>query len=140
MPWEFDKLNSRATADYLTQYLTGKYSVSKDAGPYPSFVLNINAEWGFGKTYLLQNWHAALRTKYPTIYFNAWDNDYSEDPLIGFISEIDTQLTPFFSDSSQASKYLKSAVSRAKQLLRPTIPILLSILAKKATGLSAEEL
>ena len=76
--WADDKLNRKDDAEYLSDYLINKYAVSKDQPHYSSFVLNVNAEWGFGKTYFLTNWCHSLRArKYPVIYFDAWKNDYT---------------------------------------------------------------
>lgn len=138
--WQEDKLNSKSIAEFLTQYLTGKYAVTRDGGPHSSFVLNVNAEWGFGKTYLLQNWSSDLTaTNYPTIYFNAWASDFSNNPLIAFIAEIEKQLTPFFA-KSKSRAYLEKVVSQGKALVRPAFPVILGILAKKLTGLTTQEL
>lgn len=52
-------------------------------------VLAINGDWGSGKTTFVRMWKASLDNEgYKTIYFNAWESDYIDDPLIAFISEL----------------------------------------------------
>ena len=52
-------------------------------------VLSVNGEWGTGKTTFIKMWQAYLmQHKYRTIYFNAWETDYIEDPLISMLGEI----------------------------------------------------
>lgn len=53
------------------------------------FVISIEAPWGWGKTTFIKLWKAYLEQKnHPCLYFNAWSNDFAEDPLIAFLSEI----------------------------------------------------
>jgi len=51
--------------------------------------MNIRADWGFGKTFFLQKWAKDLEhSNYPVVFYDAWANDFCDDPLIGFIAEI----------------------------------------------------
>lgn len=57
-------------------------------------VLSIDSDWGTGKTTFIKMWQALVinddryKDEYDSIYFNAWDNDYVEDPLIAILTEI----------------------------------------------------
>lgn len=52
------------------------------------FVLAINSEWGTGKTTFVKMWQQQLQNeKFRTLYFNAWESDFEENPLIAFIAE-----------------------------------------------------
>jgi predicted KAP-like P-loop ATPase len=57
-------------------------------------VISLNSEWGTGKTTFLKMWQTKLREKEgcSCIYFNAWENDYAEDPLVTFIGELDWEV------------------------------------------------
>ena len=84
-PWNDDKLNRVEDAKYLTSYLLNRFTVKKEE----PFVLNIDAEWGFGKTYFLTNWRSGLKSQgCEVVYFNAWEKDFTDNPLLGFISAI----------------------------------------------------
>ncbi|MDD2369171.1 MAG: P-loop NTPase fold protein [Sulfuricurvum sp.] len=128
--WEDDLLNRKKEGKFLSEYLLKRYSNT----PNKPFVLNINAEWGFGKTYFLKNLSKELATqKHPVIYFDAWQNDYSDQPLLAFISEMNTSLKPFLSKSAQGKKLFDKAWNTSKKLLMP-------ILVKKFTGLTYDQL
>jgi len=60
-----------------------------DAYKYSGCVMVINGKWGTGKTTFVNMWKAYLDNHdYKTIYFNAWESDYMEDPLIALVSEL----------------------------------------------------
>jgi len=47
------------------------------------FVLALDSPWGAGKTTFVRLWQAYLKKESKqSIYFNAWETDYAEDPLI----------------------------------------------------------
>ena len=74
-PFKNCKLNRQPNAIILTQ-IVQNYS--------DSFVLSINGEWGTGKTTFMKMWAAYLKQQEITsIYFNAWENDFISDPMIG---------------------------------------------------------
>ena len=53
------------------------------------FVLAINNEWGTGKTTFVKMWQQILNNEsFPTIYFNAWENDFDNSPTVALMSEI----------------------------------------------------
>src|SRR5581483_10958313 len=53
------------------------------------FVLSIEAPWGFGKTTFIKLWRAHLESlKHVCLYFNAWENDFVDDPLVAFLGEM----------------------------------------------------
>ncbi len=53
-------------------------------------VLSLDSSWGTGKTTFVKMWRACLqKEKKQSVYFNAWETDYAEDPLIVLVSELD---------------------------------------------------
>lgn len=57
---------------------------------YPEgFVLAINNKWGTGKTTFVKMWQQLLKNNdFKTIYFNAWENDFEDNPLTAFVGEL----------------------------------------------------
>ena len=57
---------------------------------YPGgLVLAINNKWGTGKTTFVKMWQQLLKNKgFRTIYFNAWENDFEDNPLTAFVGEL----------------------------------------------------
>lgn len=80
-----DKFNRAIYAEFLTKYLSVE-------GKSNSYVLNLNAEWGAGKTWFIKRWHNELQKKFPTVYIDAWQQDFSDDPLLTVFSSISEQL------------------------------------------------
>ena len=63
---------------------------------YSPYVIGLNSEWGSGKTFFLNAWQNYLSTENPEavcIYFNAWKNDCSGDPLANLMATVEEQVT-----------------------------------------------
>ncbi|EGQ7831260.1 NTPase KAP [Vibrio vulnificus] len=89
-----DKLGRVRYATFLTKLLASQgFDKARDAGDQKrNYVLNLNAEWGAGKTYFLKRWSEDIKEYYPVVYVDAWKKDYSDDPLMTVISSIIEQL------------------------------------------------
>lgn len=67
------------------EMLTGIVDSYSDTGA----VITINGEWGIGKTTFLRMWNQYLiDNKYRTLFFNAWQCDYYDDPILALIGEL----------------------------------------------------
>ena len=56
-----------------------------------SFVMTISASYGDGKTFFVNQWKEYLEKEgYKTLYYNAWENDTADNPLISFIANFQT--------------------------------------------------
>jgi KAP-like P-loop domain-containing protein len=79
-PFGKDDLNRYPLAENLTSLI--------QTVP-PPFVLAIDSPWGTGKTTFIRMWQSLLKQRgIHSVYFNAWETDFSEDPLTAFIGEI----------------------------------------------------
>lgn len=89
-----DKLGRVKYATFLTKLLASQgFDKSRnDADQKRNYVLNLNSEWGAGKTYFLKRWSEDIKDHYPVVYVDAWKKDYSDDPLMTVISSIIEQL------------------------------------------------
>ena len=80
-PFKEDKLNREQMAPILTTIA----DVYSDSGA----VLAIDGEWGSGKTTFVKMWRQYLINEgYKTLYFNAWETDFIDDPLIALMGEL----------------------------------------------------
>lgn len=81
-PFAEDKLNRQP----LAQNLTDIANMYADTGA----VIALDGEWGSGKTTFVRMWHQLLVDRtYKSIYFNAWNTDFQDDPFIAIMSELD---------------------------------------------------
>ncbi len=104
-PFSTCKLKRKIYADVLTNIISA-YSLG--------FVLSINNKWGTGKTTFLKMWQQDLNNQnFTTIYFNAWENDFENDPLVAIMGEI-KKLTK--SNDKQFKSVLKKVAILAKNI------------------------
>lgn len=75
--WKDDVLGYQDVAADFTRLL---YTIREP------LVIGINSPYGTGKTFFLKRWLRDLDAAgHTTVYFNAWETDYSESPLISFV-------------------------------------------------------
>lgn len=129
-----DQLGREKYAQFLTHFLASKgYDESQDPKEQKqNYVLNLNAEWGSGKSYFLRRWAEDLKAHYPVVYVDAWRQDYSDDPLMTVISSMLKQLR------EQAGKDENDPVFKVPRkligLLKAAAPALVRGLATKYLG------
>lgn len=93
------------------------------------FVLAINNEWGTGKTTFIKMWQQQLKSEgFQTVYFNAWENDFDNNPLVAMMAELET-LT-----NAKNKKVFKSVVEKGAILVKNIAPALAKSLIKKHFG------
>lgn len=82
-PWQDDELGREQIAERLTYLIRNQQE---------SFVVSINGQWGTGKTFLLKRWQKNLeRDQFRAIYYNAWEDDFCDDPLLSIIGQMSEQ-------------------------------------------------
>ena len=113
-PWGDDKLGRKELAQRLTDIVSGQTA---------PFVISIHGGWGTGKTFMLKRWQKELEgkntshgPKYKAIYFNAWDDDFCDDPLLAIIG----QLANYFRGSALMT-YAQQVAHVGAPLLRANI-------------------
>lgn len=94
-------------------------------------VLAINADWGAGKTTLIRMWRNFIDQQGgKSLYFNAWETDFVEDPLIAFMGE----LKSIFPESTQA----KDLLTKGSRIAAKVGGEFIKGVIKKATGIDSE--
>ena len=111
--WAEDLLDRARDALLVAAFLTGKIEERTGKGETASYVLNIDARWGQGKSFFLTRLQRQLnRDGHLTAYVNAWEDDHSDDPLIAIIKAIDET----FQANSPVAKALHIGWERAGRL------------------------
>jgi len=96
-------------------------------------VVAIDGRWGTGKTTFIKMWQAQMmKDGYSTVYFNAWESDNLDDPLIAMIGELDI-LHPV------CDKF-KSLVSAGSQIAISAGIALLKRLIREYSGLNSSDI
>ena len=79
-PWADDVLDRAQIASSLTNLIRNQSL---------PFVISIHGQWGTGKTFLLKRWQNDLENQgFKAIYFNAWEDDFCDDPLLAIIGQV----------------------------------------------------
>ncbi|MBH0000883.1 NTPase KAP [Pseudoalteromonas sp. NSLLW24] len=130
-----DKLDRARYAMFLSKLLVqeGFDESRTEAEQKRNYVLNLNAEWGAGKTYFLKRWSQDLAVDYPIVYIDAWQQDYSDDPFLTVIAAIIEQL------GKQASFTIKIP-NKAASIFKAVAPAIAQGLTKKISGIDLAEL
>lgn len=92
------------------------------------FVLSIDSPWGTGKTTFIQMLKVLLEEKgHPCLYFNAWETDFSADPLVAFVGELDNIFQSFAPDEIERIKLIKSMRAVTSIVAKRAFPTALKI-------------
>lgn len=109
-----DILNRKETIEDLSKLITSYHE---------PFVFSINASWGSGKTTFVKLWKAYLEKEYgiKSIYFSAWEDDFSQEPLISILGELNAYLLSLKPDGVIQSK-LRSVVDTGSKVVKRALP------------------
>ncbi|HEY8892906.1 MAG TPA: P-loop NTPase fold protein [Clostridium sp.] len=97
-------------------------------------VLAVNSQWGTGKTSFLKMWNQYLINEgYKTIFFNAWENDYVEEPFIAFVDEIRESIN----DENKIRGFIEKAKDVGLAIVKQT-PKMASKMIREKTGFDSD--
>jgi hypothetical protein len=128
-PFREDALGRKDSADVLSLFVR---SCSE------SVVICLDGAWGQGKTTFFRMWRQQLLNEgVATLYFNAWENDFSDDALICLIGEISSAIEDISShgEKEKAKKYLAIAKKLGVGLVKRSIPVAAKIATAGALDL-----
>lgn len=118
-PWADDLLGRQEVATRLTNLV---------ATQEPPLSISLHGPWGTGKTFMLKRWQKALEKEgYHAIYFNAWEDDFCDQPLLAIIG----QLSEYFKDTR-----FKAIAQRLAELAVPLIEESVLATVRATTGLA----
>lgn len=110
-----DKLDRESTIIDLSQLLISTNE---------PFVLSINASWGAGKTTFVKLWKSYLEKELDvhSIYFSAWEDDFSKEPLISIMGELNSYINDKFPKDKNLSKKLEELKSVSGKIIKRGLP------------------
>lgn len=122
-PFEGDKLNRSNVVRTL-------FNITNGLGK-SGCVLALNADWGAGKTTLIRMWRNFIEQQGgKSLYFNAWETDFVEDPLIALMGEFKTILPE--------SPNTKKLLAKGSRILAKVGGEVLKGVIKNATGINPD--
>ncbi len=118
-PFDGDLLGREAEIKNLTELLRNVET---------PLVLAVNGRWGAGKTTFVNMWSAYLRQQgFRTLNFNAWTTDFSEDPLVAFLGEMNKQLDQYLSESGARNETWEKCKRLGGEIARRGFPIAIKL-------------
>lgn len=116
-PFANCKLNRQKYSSILTNII--------NSYPY-GFVLALNNKWGTGKTTFVKMWKQDLKNNgFQTLYFNAWENDFENNPLTALMGELKTLTT------EDTEPKFKKTLKKASTLTKHIAPIIAKAIADR---------
>jgi len=114
--WPGDVLGRKPIAVFLHRYLLQKWDAMKDDPQAGALCFALDAPWGVGKSFFIGRWSEDLRDNlsHPVIVFDAWKNDLSQEPLLGFISELRRQLVVWVRKIPLGERHAHSILAEVK--------------------------
>ncbi len=120
-PWADDLLARRGIVKQIMNL------VENQEAP---MTISLHGQWGTGKTFLLKRWQKDLeRQGFRAIYFNAWEDDFCDDPLLAILG----QMSEYFKKGE-----LKTLATRVFQTAVPLLQKNLLSVLSKSTGITLE--
>lgn len=116
--FKFDKLDRKESIENLSSLLISTNN---------AFTLSINANWGAGKTTFIKLWKAYLKQHHGinSIYFSAWEDDFSKEPLISILGEINQYISENFYADPEVEKKFEKVKNIGGKILKRGIPAFL---------------
>jgi len=112
--WEGDLLERRKDAEFLSKFLLAQVEERKNRGVNASYVLNVNAAWGRGKTFFLTNFAKQLKKQgYLVAEVNAWQDDHADDPFLSVMSAINETIAPLIDKKGKNWKNFQKSTTSA---------------------------
>lgn len=125
---KFPVIDRRSYSEHLTNFLNSK---AKDG-----YVLNLNAEWGAGKTTFLQCWYNELKKDHPVVYFDAWKSDFTHDAMLALLEAFHSQLMNALTENKAL---LKKVMEGGAHFIKSTSWKLALGFIKRQGGMDADD-
>lgn len=140
-----DKLGRAEESAYIIKFLQQRVADRIARGKTGSYVLNIDATWGEGKTFFMKGIFDDLKNAgHPAIMIDAWRDDFSDDPLTAVVAEFDNFLNSFKSTDRSIKTKVKAAGKDFRRNVAKLSLLTAKGIAKRATtyviGEAAEEI
>lgn len=139
--WEDDLLGRKQDAEFLYNFLVGQVEKRKARGRIGSYVINIDSDWGGGKTFFLERFAKDIAGRgHMVVEINAWRDDYADDPYVAIMAAIDREFSPYTKKESEIKSAWISAKKSGGAIAVRVGGSILKNLAKRTLGVDADEI
>lgn len=103
--WSSDRLGRKQDAEFLYNFLVGQTAKRRTQGQTGSYVLNVDADWGGGKTFFLDRLAQDIEGHgHLVARINAWRDDHAQDPYVAIMAAIDKAFAPYVKKPGKIAK------------------------------------
>lgn len=127
--WQGDRLERQKDGDTVYRFILSEIESRRRRGVAASYVLNIDAEWGHGKSFFLNRFSTQLTLSgHVVANVNAWENDLTNEPMIAVMAAIEDALKPHLATGTKLKQ-------KWNALVRASGPLAVSLGKGLATSL-----
>ena len=127
-----DRMNRAGDIKNLTRLIGGMTE---------PFTLCINASWGAGKTTFVKLWKKALEERgINSIYFSAWEEDFTREPLIALLGEIQGYVDRLKTKGERLKWVMGSFADVATKVAMHAPSTLAKVAMKQVAGIDCSDL
>ena len=139
--WQGDRLGRQQDGETLYRFIMSQIASRRARGTTASYVLNIDAEWGHGKSFFLDRFATQLSLNgHVVAKINAWENDLTNEPMIAVMAAIEEALKPYLATRDKVKRNWKALVKASAPLAVSLAKGLATSVIKKHTGDFLDEL
>lgn len=139
--WAADRLGRKQDAEFLYNFLIGEVTRRAEQSRVASYVVNVDADWGGGKSFFLdglaqdleQNNHLVAR-------INAWRDDHAQDPYIAIMAAIDKVFQPFIKEPGKIATAWNATKKSGGAIAMKVGGLVIKGLVKKHLGVSPDDI
>jgi len=133
--WSDDAFGRREDAEFLQRFLVERTNERRSSGRRASYVLNLDAAWGRGKSYFLDRFGRMLEQNgYLVARVNAWEDDHADDPLIAVMAAIERTVSGSLQRSAVERRLWKAVKTNAASIIVAAAKGAAEHWARKAIG------
>lgn len=139
--WADDLLNRKQDAQFIYSFLVGQVLKLKRQGKKASYVLNLDAEWGGGKTFFLERLAEDLKVRgHVVVAINAWRNDYVDDPYVAIMAAFEEALSPLTKSEGRVRTAWRAAKEKGGAIALRAAGAVGKGIVRKTLGIEIDEL
>ena len=108
-----DHLSRQLFIDLLKNIIANQSANDK------GYSIAIDGDWGSGKTWVLKELENQLPNEYLVFHYNAWENDFYEEPLVAILSVLISSLQDFkkINEKDGNSKIISKSITTLLKLV-----------------------
>ena len=139
--WRDDRLGRQQDADFLYRFLIGQVVKRLKQGKTASYVVNVDAGWGGGKSFFLERLERQLKEeKHIVASINAWRDDHAEDPYVAIMAAIDRAFAPYVKKKGALAAAWDATKTNGGRLLLKAAGGAVKVLAKRHLDIKSEDI